>query len=100
MSEGGENSFHPDVAYLLTPEISDILSKGLNEIYEKRPHNPVEYLAIWLLNKSKENLIKQEVLYFKIASLRKDNKKLWRCKKNINPSLKLKLQRYFIVIIF
>ena len=56
-----EGLFHPDVAYLLTPEISDILAKGLTELYEKRPRNPVEYLAAWLLNKSNETLLKLEV---------------------------------------
>lgn len=62
MEEDKGSVMHPDVEYLLTPEIADVLTKGLLELYEKRPHNPVEYLAAWLLNKSNEKLLKLEVI--------------------------------------
>lgn len=52
---------HPDAEYLLRPDIADILSKGLAELYERRPKNPVEYLALWLLNSSSEKVLKLEV---------------------------------------
>jgi len=53
--------FHPDVQYLLTPEITNILTKGLTELYEKQPSNPAEYLALWLLNINNEKALKLKV---------------------------------------
>lgn len=51
----------PLIEYLATPEIANIISKGMSILYEKQPRNPVEYLALWLLNQSNEKLIKQKV---------------------------------------
>lgn len=59
--EKDTNAIHPALQYLSTPEISDILSKGLSVLYEKNPKNPVEFLALWLLNHSNEHTIKLKV---------------------------------------
>ena len=61
MNAKGSQILHPDVEYLLTPEITDVLSKGLSAVYEKRPKNPVEYLALWLLNSSNEKIMRLKV---------------------------------------
>ena len=44
---------HDDIKYLMKDDIGGILSKGLAETYEKRPTNPIEYFAKWLLNYQK-----------------------------------------------
>lgn len=60
-----KDAIHPVVDYLSNPEIADVLSKGLSMLYEKNPKNPVEYLALWLLNQSNEKTIKMRVIHFK-----------------------------------
>ena len=78
-----EGSFmHPDVEYLLTPDIANILSKGMWALYEKKPKNPVEYLALWLLNNGNEQTIKHKVRLLKtISSLKSKRKEQGSCKK-------------------
>ena len=44
---------HKDIKYLMQDDIGAVISKGLSETYEKRPKNPVEFFAKWLLNYKK-----------------------------------------------
>lgn len=44
---------HPDITYLKQDEIGLVLAKALNEVYQTKPNNPVEFFAKWLLNHSK-----------------------------------------------
>lgn len=46
---------------LKDPELAKVLSEGLAVLHAKRPKNPVEYLALWLLNTTKEQKLKQHV---------------------------------------
>ena len=41
--------FHKDIDFLKQKEIGGVISKGLAEVYLKKPNRPVEYLAKWLL---------------------------------------------------
>jgi len=43
---------HPDITYLKSPEIGNVISKGLATVYKEQPKNPVQFLANWLLNYS------------------------------------------------
>ena len=45
-----EEKLHPDIAYIKTEEIGQIISQGLTAVYLERPDFPVDYLAKWLLN--------------------------------------------------
>ena len=49
---------HPDIAYLNSPDIGDIIVKGLTETYLTQPNNPIKFLGNWLLNEFKSNSIK------------------------------------------
>jgi hypothetical protein len=46
---------------LKDPELAGVLSEGLAVLHTKRPKNPVEYLALWLLNTANEQKLKQRV---------------------------------------
>jgi len=41
---------HPDISYLKKDDISKVLMKGLAQTYKKKPGNPVDFFAKWLLN--------------------------------------------------
>ena len=45
-----EEELHPDIKYIKTPEIGQVISQGLTSVYLAKPDFPVDYLAKWLLN--------------------------------------------------
>lgn len=59
-----QGSANPDIKYLSSPEIGDIVINGLTETYLTQPINPIRYLGNWLLNqhKSKELVKKYEII--------------------------------------
>ena len=53
---------HPDINYLMTQPIGEILIKGLGQTFLKKPQFPIDFLGKWLLN---YNASKQEEIKFK-----------------------------------
>lgn len=41
---------HPDLKYLSSSSIGNVIIEGLEVLYKVKPHKPVQYLAEWLLN--------------------------------------------------
>lgn len=56
-----QNQDHPDIAYLKSSNIGGIVNRGLSDLYKTQPKNPITFLANWLLNESRSNLIKEKI---------------------------------------
>ena len=56
-----ENKDHPDIIYLKQSNIGGIINRGLSDLYKTQPKNPITFLANWLLNESRSNLIKDRL---------------------------------------
>lgn len=56
-----ENQDHADIAYLKQSNIGGIINRGLSDLYKTQPKNPITFLANWLLNESRSNLIKERI---------------------------------------
>lgn len=50
-----------DVEYL-KKNVSDALAEGLKEVIEKRPSDPIEFLAYWLIKYRESQLDNQKVM--------------------------------------
>ena len=57
-SKTGEAKKVGTIDPLKNPEVGEVLSEGLAVLYAKKPKNPVEYLALWLLNTAHEQTVK------------------------------------------
>jgi len=56
-----QNQDHPDIVYLKQTNIGGIVNRGLSDLYKTQPKNPITFLANWLLNESRSNLIKERI---------------------------------------
>jgi hypothetical protein len=45
-------SLHPDADYIIHGAVGDVIAKGLSVLYKKKPSNPVDFFAKWLLNEA------------------------------------------------
>ena len=52
---------HPNITFLKSSEIGGVLSKGLAILYHEKPKFPVDYLAKWLLNYSREKESEKDI---------------------------------------
>jgi hypothetical protein len=52
---------HPNITLLKSPEIGGVLAKGLAMLYHDKPKFPVDYLAKWLLNYSREKESEKDI---------------------------------------
>ena len=74
-----QNQDHPDIAYLKSSNIGGIVNRGLSDLYKTQPKNPITFLANWLLNESRSNLIKEKIE--EETKTRKELKDLFQLKK-------------------
>lgn len=48
--QGNRSARADDAEYLKSEEIGLVIAKGMANLYQEKPQNPVDYLGKWLLN--------------------------------------------------
>lgn len=47
----------PEAEYLKSPEIGEVIAKGMAVTYKENPKNPVDFFAKWLLKEAQNKTI-------------------------------------------
>lgn len=51
----------PEIEFLKSSELCDVVTRGLTELYKVQPKTPVTFLANWLMNESRSKEILKRV---------------------------------------